>query len=71
MMKYYDANKAKYQYTENNEVKMRTFDDVKAEISNTLQQEKFKELEAAYTEKLKQKYPIKINDKVLEQAFKD
>jgi peptidyl-prolyl cis-trans isomerase SurA len=71
MMKYYDANKAKYQYTENNEQKIRAFDDVKAEISNTLQQDKFKELEAEYVNKLKQKYPIKINEKVLMEAFKD
>jgi len=71
MLRYYDANKAKYQYTENNETKERAFDDVKAEISNTLQQDKFKELEAAYIERLKQKYPIKINDKNLELAFKD
>lgn len=71
MMKYYDNNKAKYQYTENNETKIRPFDDVKAEISNTLQQDKFKELEAEYINKLKQKYPVKINDKVLMEAFKD
>jgi len=71
MTKYYDANKAKYQYTENNEVKIRAFDDVKAEISNTLQQDKFKEMEIAYINTLKQKYPIKINDKVLMEAFKD
>lgn len=71
MMKYYDANKAKYQYTENNEQKIRAFDDVKAEISNTLQQDKFKELETEYVNKLKQKYPVKINEKVLMDAFKD
>ncbi|MBN8570026.1 MAG: peptidylprolyl isomerase [Ignavibacteria bacterium] len=71
MMKYYDANKTKYQYTENNETKIRAFDDVKAEISNTLQQEKFKELENEYVNKLKTKYPVKINEKVLMEAFKD
>ncbi len=71
MMKYYDANKTKYQYTENNETKIRAFDDVKAEISNTLQQEKFKELENEYVNRLKTKYPVKINEKVLMEAFKD
>lgn len=71
MLRYYDANKAKYQYTENNEIKVRAFDDVKAEISNTLQQDKFKELENEYVEKLRVKYPVKINDKVLMEAFKE
>ncbi|MBS1491886.1 MAG: peptidylprolyl isomerase [Bacteroidetes bacterium] len=71
MMKYYENNKAKYQFTENNETKIRPFDDVKAEISNTLQQEKFKEMETEYVNKLRQKYPVKINDKVLMEAFKD
>ena len=71
MMRNYEANKPKYQFTENNEVKIRPFDDVKAEISNALQQDKFKELEAEYINKLKQKYPIKINEKVLMEAFKD
>ncbi len=71
MLKYYEANKAKYQFTENNEMKIRPFEDVKAEISNTLQQDKFKELESEYIAKLKQKYPVKINDKVLMEAFKD
>lgn len=71
MTKYYEANKTKYQFTENNEVKTRPFDDVKAEISNTLQQEKFKQLEADYIAKLKQKYPIVINEKVLMEAFKN
>lgn len=71
MMKYYDANKTKYQYTENNETKIRAFDDVKAEISNTLQQEKFKELENEYVNRLRTKYPVKINEKVLMEAFKD
>ena len=71
MIKYYDANKTKYQYTENNETKIRAFDDVKAEISNTLQQEKFKELENEYVNRLRTKYPVKINEKVLMEAFKD
>lgn len=68
---YYDANKQKYQYTENNEQKFRTLDEVKAEISQTLQQDKFKELEKNYINGLKQKYPVKINDAVVEKAFKN
>lgn len=68
---YYEANKQKYQYTENNETKFRTVDEVKAEISQTLQQDKFKELEGNYIKELKQKYPVKINEAVLEKAFKN
>jgi peptidyl-prolyl cis-trans isomerase SurA len=68
---YYEANKQKYQYTENNETKFRTVDEVKAEISQTLQQDKFKELEGNYVKDLKQKYPVKINEAVLEKAFKN
>jgi peptidyl-prolyl cis-trans isomerase SurA len=71
MMKYYETNKTKYQYTENNETKTRPFEEAKAEISNTLQQDKFKELEAEYVGRLKQKYPVKINEKVLMEAFKN
>lgn len=67
---YYEANKQKYLYTDNNEQKYRTVDEVKAEISQTLQQDKFKELEKKYIDGLKQKYPVKINDSVLEKAFK-
>jgi hypothetical protein len=71
MIKYYDANKAKYQYTENNETKIRAFDDVKAEISNTLQQDKLKSLKINTLNRLRVKYPVKINEKVLMEAFKD
>jgi len=67
---YYETNKQKYVYTENNEQKYRAVDEVKAEISQTLQQEKFKELEKNYMDGLKQKYPVKIFDNVLEKAFK-
>lgn len=70
IQQYFEKNKQKYQYTENNEIKFRTVDEVKAEISQTLQQEKFKELESSYINGLKQKYPVKINDAVLEKAFK-
>lgn len=70
LMSYYDANKAaKYAFTENNETKYRAFDEVRSEISNTLQQETFKEREKAYIESLKQKYPVVVKNEVLEKAF--
>lgn len=68
---YYEANKQKYTYTENNEQKYKAVDEVKSEISQVLQQDKFKELEKNYINGLKQKYPVKIFDNVIEKAFKN
>lgn len=68
---YYEANKQKYTFTENNEQKFKAVDEVKSEISQTLQQEKFKELEKNYIDSLKQKYPVKIHDNIIEKAFKN
>lgn len=68
---YFEANKQKYTYTENNEQKYKAIDEVKSEISQVLQQEKFKELEKNYIDGLKQKYPVKIYDNIIEKAFKN
>jgi peptidyl-prolyl cis-trans isomerase SurA len=70
MQSYYDANKQNYQETDSTGTHYKPFDDVKAEISNTLQQQRFKEMENNYIEELKKKYPVKIYDDVLEKAFK-
>lgn len=67
---YFEANKTKYSYVENNETKFKAVDEVKSEISQTLQQNKFKELEKSYIDGLKQKYPVKVYDAALEKAFK-
>ena len=71
MLAYYNSNKDKYSFTENSEVKTKPFDDVKSEISNILQQDRFKQLEKEYVDGLKKKYPVKIHDDVLEKAFKE
>ena len=71
MLSYYNSNKDKYSYTENSETKTKAFDDVKSEISNILQQNRFKDLEKDYIDSLKKKYPVKIYDNVLEKAFKN
>lgn len=71
IQKYFEANKQKYTYTENNEQKYKAIDEVKSEISQVLQQEKFKELEKNYIDGLKQKYPVKIYDNIIEKAFKN
>ncbi|MBX7041648.1 MAG: peptidylprolyl isomerase [Ignavibacteria bacterium] len=68
---YYESNKDKYSYTDSNMVKTKPFEDVKSEISNTLQQERFKQLETQYVENLKKKYPVKVNEVVLIEAFKN
>ncbi len=71
MQKYYDANIQKYSYTDSGKVKEKPFEDVKSEISNTLQQEKFKEMEKEYVDNLKKKYPVKVNETILIEAFKE
>jgi len=71
MQSYYEANLEKYSYTDSNKVKHKTFEEVKSEISNNMQQEKFKELEIQYVDNLKKKYPIKINEAILIEAFKE
>jgi hypothetical protein len=67
---YYESNKAKYTNWFCRHQYLR-FEEVKPEISNELQQVKYKEIEKAYVESLKQKYPVKINQEVLQDAFKE
>lgn len=71
LQKYYDSHSEKYSYTDSGKVKVKPLDDVKSEISNILQQEKFKELEVQYVDNLKKKYPVKVNETILIEAFKD
>lgn len=68
---YYQSNLSLYSFTDSGKVKSKPFEEVKSEISNKLQQDKFKEMEKAYVDNLKSKYPIKINEVVLIEAFKD
>ncbi|MBV6478748.1 MAG: Foldase protein PrsA [Ignavibacteria bacterium] len=71
MQSYYESHKDKYSFTDSNKVKTKPFEEVKSEISNTMQQQKFKDLEKEYIDNLKKKYPIKINETVLLEAFKE
>ena len=71
MQKYYEANSGKYTFTDSGKVKTRDFEEVKSEISNTLQQEKFTEMEKAYVDNLRAKYPVKVNEAILIEAFKE
>ncbi|HMS64258.1 MAG TPA: peptidyl-prolyl cis-trans isomerase [Ignavibacteria bacterium] len=71
LQKYYESNLASYSFTDSGKVKSKPFEEVKSEISNSLQQQKFKEMEKTYVESLKAKYPVKINEVVLIEAFKE
>jgi peptidyl-prolyl cis-trans isomerase SurA len=69
---YYESNRNKYTKPDSTGKQVpRQFDEVKAEISNELQQIKFKEIEKSYIDGLKQKYPFKIHEDVIMEAFKD
>jgi peptidyl-prolyl cis-trans isomerase SurA len=72
MQTYFDANKVKYTKIDSTgKTVEKSFDESKAEISNELQQIKFKDIENNYFEDLKKKYPVKINEEVLTEAFKE
>ncbi len=69
---YYESNKSKYTKLDSaGKSTFKLFDEVKAEISNELQQVKYKDTEKAYIESLRQKYPVKIFEEVLAESFKD
>lgn len=69
LQKYYGDNISKYTMQIGDSTATRSFDEVRGEISNEVQQQKAKELDKAYIDALKLKYPVKINDKVVEKAF--
>jgi len=68
---YYNSHIAQYTIKDGEKERTRTIDEVKAEITNSLRQEKFVQMEAAYLDGLKKKYTVKINDEELKKAFKD
>lgn len=72
LMSYYEQNKEKYMTLDSTGKSVsKQFEQVKAEISNELQQVKYKDTEKNYLESLKQKYPVKINEDVLLMAYQD
>lgn len=69
---YYEANKTKYSKADSTgKPVLKTLDEAKAEISNELQQLKYKDTEKAYLDALRQKYPVTIHEEVLAEAFKE
>lgn len=72
LQSYYEANKNKYSTTDSTgKAAYMKFEDVKASISNDLQQVKYKDSEKLYIDALRQKYPVTIHEDVLLEAFKD
>src|SRR4030095_14305040 len=72
LQSYYEMNKAKYTKVDSaKQTVNKSFDEVKAEISNEMQQIKYKETEKSYLDALRQKYPVKINEEVLAESFKE
>lgn len=69
LQKFYGENVTKYTMQIGDSTVTKSFDDVRGEISNELQQLKAKELDKAYTDSLKLKYPVVIHEKVVEKAF--
>ena len=68
---YYNSHVAQYKIKDGETERTRTVEEVKSEITNTLRQDKFIQMEKSYVDALKQKYPVKINDDELKKAFKD
>ena len=68
---YYNSHAAQYKIKDGETERTRTVEEVKSEITNTLRQDKFTQMEKAYVDALKLKYPVKINDDELKKAFKD
>ena len=69
---YFESNKSKYVKVDSTgQNTYKPFEEVKAEISNELQQVKYKDTEKTYLESLRQKYPVKIFEDVLAEAFKE
>jgi len=69
---FYETNKAKYTKTDSTGQQVaKSLDEAKPEISNELQQLKYKDSEKAYLESLRQKYPVTIHEDVLTEAYKD
>lgn len=72
LMSYYESNKSKYTKTDSTGQQVsKTYEEVKPEISNELQQQRYKDSEKAYLDALRQKYPVKIYQEVLSEAFTD
>jgi peptidyl-prolyl cis-trans isomerase SurA len=72
ILAYYTTNKTKYTKADSTGKQVgKSLEEAKPEISNELQQLKYKDTEKAYLDALRAKYPITIHEDVLAEAFKD
>lgn len=72
LLSFYESNKSKYVKNDSTGAQVvKPFDEAKPEISNELQQLKYKDSEKAYLESLRQKYPVVMHEDILNEAFKD
>lgn len=69
---FYETNKTKYVKTDSTGKQVpKSIEEAKPEISNELQQLKYKDSEKAYLDALRQKYPVTIHEDILAEAYKD
>jgi peptidyl-prolyl cis-trans isomerase SurA len=72
IVSYYNNNKSKFTKIDSTGATVsEPLEEARPKVSNEIQQEKYKETERVYLESLRQKYPVKIYDAVLEESFKD
>ncbi|MBN1632973.1 MAG: peptidylprolyl isomerase [Ignavibacteria bacterium] len=69
LQKFYSENISKYTMQIGDSTVTKAFEDVRGEISNELQQQKAKELDNAFIDNLKLKYPVVIHNDVVEKSF--
>lgn len=68
---FFDSNKGKYTKADSTGKQVpKTLEEAKPEISNDLQQIKYKDVEKSYLAELRQKYVVTTYDDVLNEAFK-
>ena len=72
ILSYYTTNKSKYTKVDSTGKQVnKSIEEAKPEISNELQQLKYKDIEKAYLDALRAKYPVTVHEEVLAEAFKD
>lgn len=72
LQSFYAANRSKWMKADSTGKQVEeSYEEARAKVSSELQQVKFKEIENAYVEELKRKYPVIIHEEVLLDAYKE
>jgi len=66
---YYNNNIANYQVIENGTPRTKTLEEVRSDVTMAVQKQKREAVEKEYLEQLKQKYPVKVYENVVQKAF--